>query len=332
MNAKEAMLLQRQQEIESALRAGKSGVKLLDDGENNVGNAQIIQPQILPTTAPLTQFTTQKQEGPPRLLNLTATSRTGQSVTIVMTAARNNNTTGAVGPLTGIVEFGNGTQFTRVEFDIPIGPYQGSFLGTIPGTQPEDSGAVIQVPTAVVRAYARYDNAYITPDMTGVAYGAPGSSAFPLTPGAGPFGPNINGHTFGGIPIPPAALQVKAFANYFGRHFSKLYKTQYIYIGDKTIPIIFNANTSTIWAIPPFAKSVQVVRTPNTSAMSITLFDQIAIGSGAATPAEFQEIYAVPANSNPVIPISGNNNAIAVSSATNADTVSAVKLVYEIGF
>jgi hypothetical protein len=312
--------LQEQQNQNNARRSGKSGMRLLDDNENNVGNATTLSPEILPAGL---DFTANKQASPPRILNLTAESKTGQSVTIVITAARQLNQLGSAGPVTGIVEFGNGTQNTRIEFDVPIGPYTGNIFAVTPGTQPEDSGAVIQVPTGIVRAYARYDDAYITPQLQGYAFGGPGSGSFPLGPGFGPFGPTFPTIIFG-APIPPAPLFIKAFANYFGRHHSKLYKTLYLYTGDRAgiNQALFNdGGTPCIYSIPPFAKTIQVVRAPNTSAMTLQLSDQIIF-----------EKYSIPSGPSPIIPITGNQNTFTLESASPADTVSHVKVVFEIGF
>jgi hypothetical protein len=307
LDAKTIAALQSEANRNAAKRSGKSGVRLLDDAENNVGNATILQPQILP---PGQDFTVVKQSNPPRVLNLTADSKSGQSVTVVMTAARQTNAIGHSGPVTGIIEFGNGTQFTRVEFDVPIGPYTGNASGVTPGTQPDDSGAVIQVPTGIVRSYFRYDNAYITPELEGFAFGGPGSPAFPLPAGAGPFAP-------GGS----APLVVKAFANYFGRHHTPLYKSLYLFIGN-AIAVQFGASGApNDYSIPPFAKSIQIVRVPDTSAMTLVLNDQI-----------INETYNIPSGPSPIIPITGNQNTFLLYSNSPADTVVKVKAVFEIGF
>jgi hypothetical protein len=317
MDAKTIALIQERDNLRAAKRSGKSGTRLLDDGENNVGNAIILAPQILPAGL---NFTTVRQDAiNGRILNLTAESKTGQSVTVVMTAARTaEDRSGVAGPITGVIEFGNGTQSTKIEFDIPVGPYVGNIRASSAGSQPEDSGAVIQVPTGIIRAYARYDNAYVTPELGGFAFGGPGSPAFPLFPGAGPFSPNSQ------LAIP---VRVKAFADYFGRHHTKLYKTQYVYIGDSTLPIAFAG----IYAIPPFAKSVQVIPALPVS-MTALITDSIPIGSAAANSITFDERYVIPANTYPVIPIEGNDTLIQLSNTGAGDIVTGVKLVYEIGF
>jgi len=314
MDAKTLSMLQNQQNLQNAKRSGKTGTRLLDDAENNVGNATELAPEILPAGM---LFTVNKQPAPPRLLNLTAESKAGQSVTVVMTAARKGDTSGNAGPVTGIIEFGNGTQNTAIEFDIPIGPYTGTFQGVTPGTQPQDSGTVIQVPTGIIRARSRYDDAYVTPELGGYAFGGPGSAAFPLPAGAGPFAPVYRPHN-----LPPAPLQIKAFANYFGRHHSKLYKTLYLYTGSATSPVVFAEGVAPcFYSIPPFAKSIQIIRLPNTSSMDLVLSDQIA-----------NEPYTITTGPSPVIEITGNQNTFSLKSTGNADTVALVKVVFEIGF
>ena len=337
MDPRTIAIIQQQQNRRSALRSGKTGTGLLDDGENNVGNATTIEPQILPAGL---EFTTNKQQPiNGRVLNLTAEAKKGQSVTVVMTAARPSNRNGGSGPLTGIIEFGNGTQSTAIEFDVPVGPFVGDFLNVAQGTQPEDSGAVIQVPTGVLRAYARYDNAYITPEIYGYAFGGPGSpSPFPPASNIGPYAPNLGfpyGTPLDPTPRPPCPLQVKAFANYFGRHHTKLYKTQYLYIGSNVAPVAFtqpgNTGGFAIYMIPPFAKSVKVVPFPAVS-MTIRLNDQVAIGSDTPSTFILEETYVITAGTYPEIPITGNNNTILVQSTAAGDKVSGLKLVYEIGF
>ena len=88
-------------------------------------------------------------------------------MSIVFTAARvvgaSNPNPGYAGPITGLVEFGNGGRFTRVEFDVPLGPYLGTFQGAAVASEPQDGGVIVTVPTGVLRAYARYDNLLVQP-------------------------------------------------------------------------------------------------------------------------------------------------------------------------
>ena len=316
LDAKTIAMLQMEANQSAARRSGKSGARLLDDAENNVGNSVILQPQNLPPPS----YTAQPDKNPPRILNLTANTNTGQNVTVVMTAAIQAGGVSVAGPITGIIDFGNGTQFTSVFFDIPIGPYVGSVNGgSIPNDQPQDSGAVIQVPSSIVRAYARYDNEFLTPEVDGFVFGSP-RSANPLPAISGPFP----------VGVPAASpILVKAFANYFGRIHSKLYKTQYLYKGNFAAPISFFDNpitqAPTAYFAPPFAKTVRLLRAPFSAAMTLVVGDQLGYNS----------TYNIASNTNsPVIEIDGNAHVIFVSSATvnPADEVCAVSLVYEIGF
>jgi len=311
-------------EMSAALRAGKNGTSLLDDGENNIGNATQIDPQILPvgvnyTTVPQTLSNNS------RILNLTATSSKAQSITVVMTASKVGGAPGSTGPLTGLIEFGNGTQFTRVEFDVPFGPYTSAFLlGDNDNDQPQDSGAVIQVPTGILRAYFRYDNAFITPEVQGYAFGGPDSPG-PINPLSGPYSPNF---------VHPGPMRTKAFTAYFGRLWSQLYKTQYLYVGSVANPVSFYYGAPPVdpayYCIPPFAKSVRLIRAPQTAAMTLTLLDPSSASAGSIV----SKTYDVASGVAPVIPIEGNENLISLKSATASpgDQVYFVKLVYEIGF
>ena len=148
-----------------------------------------------------------------------------------------------------------------------------------------------------------------------------------LPPGAGPFAPNVAA----------SPVDVKAFANYYGRHFSKLYKTEYLYIGNPAAPVTF-LQTQGIYGIPAFAKNVMVVRQGATGSvphMTLTLLDEMALGSNSLPiPPFFQEIYDIPVGQYPIIPIAGQNCLIQLQSASlaDADKVTCVKLVHEIGF
>lgn len=322
MDAKTIARMQEEASLNAALRSGKGkGTRLLDDVDQNIGNAS----NFLPQSTVGGQYTTipQTLTNNSRLLSLTSESKLGQSITVVMTAARLVNTSGWVGPLTGILEFGNGAVITKTEFDIPFGPYQGSFLTSTNSVEPQDSGAVIQVPTGVLRAYVRYDNAFITPTLAGYAFGGIGSPA-PLPPISGPFAPNTK---------QPAPIRAKAFADYFGRIHSKLYKTQYIYVGKAANPVTF---TPSYYNIPPFAKSVRVVRVPQTAGMQVILYDQLPATNDSNI---FGDIYQIPSTAfpgtiSPTIRIDGNTSVIRIESLTAdpVDQVCAVKLVYEIGF
>ena len=48
IDPKTLAMMQAASNVRSSLRSGKTGQSLLDDGENNVGNATSLSPQILP--------------------------------------------------------------------------------------------------------------------------------------------------------------------------------------------------------------------------------------------------------------------------------------------
>lgn len=188
---------------------------LLDtNADQNIGNGKIIQPQAGGATVI-------PQTNPERLLMLSGPSKAGQTTSIVLTASRivgaNNPNPGFPGPITGIIEFGNGGQFTRVEVDIPIGPFVGTQTSPAPASEPQDGGTIVTVPTGVLRVYARYDNQLVQPvlepltrslaQLNGVAFKGPG----------GPTG-------LGNNVFPPEPVLVKAMAAYFSRHISKAYR------------------------------------------------------------------------------------------------------------
>jgi len=135
---------------------------LLDtDADQNIGNSALLQPQqgAAATTIPNTN--------PDRILQLSGPSKRAQTTSIVFTASRvvgaNNPNPGYAGPITGILEFGNGGRFTKVEFDVPLGPFLGTFQGAAAASEPQDGGVIVTVPTGVLRAYARYDNLLVQP-------------------------------------------------------------------------------------------------------------------------------------------------------------------------
>ena len=263
---------------------------LLDtDADQNIGNSVLLQPQqgSLATTIPTSN--------PERILQLSGPSTVAQETSIVFTASRivgpSNPNPGYAGPITGILEFGNGGRFTRVEFDVPLGPFLGTFQGAAASSEPQDGGVIVTVPTGVLRAYARYDNLLVQP-----ALGLPTRSIAQaaLLPFVGPGGPVLP-------PAPPAQqapaepVLVKAMAAYYGRNFTKAYKTQYCYVGAPGTPLLPITNAT--FCIPAFAKNVKLLRNPITAAFTISLSDGI-------TPAIDQVV--VPSGSSPTIDIVGS--------------------------
>lgn len=287
--------------------------------EQNIGNSiASLQPQAGGATVI-------PQTNPERILMLSGPSSAGQTTSIALTASRivpgpNNPSPGFPGPITGIIEFGNGGQFTRAEVDIPIGPFAGRTQAAIPGIEPQDGGVIVTVPTGVLRVYARYDNQLIQAPL-----GLPTLSLAQKAgkPFVGPGGPTTIGPTI----IPAEPVQVKAMTAYFSRHTSRVYKTNYCYIGTYT-----NGGTKTYitldgidsqFCVPPFARQLKVMRQPITAAIDVNLYDNAF---------NLLDSIAIPSGSAPLIPLLGNEIIVWIQSHDSvADVVYLLALCYEIG-
>jgi hypothetical protein len=295
---------------------------LLDNAEQNVGNSEIIPPQVGPGGPLSSSGTTVPQSNPPRILQLSGPSDKGQTTSVVMT--------GYPGPITGIIEFGNGGRSTKVEFDIPVGPFLGNVQQAAPASEPQDGGVIVTVPTGVLRAYARQDNLLMAPTLNtptnaplailqGVAFIGPGG---PVTLPQPP--PNI---------IRAEPVMAKAMAAYFSRHTSTVYKTLYLFQGVAT-PAYARVTVGEFpppaavrplyYALPAFTRSVKILRLPTTTALVCR------VSNGIYDVDE----YNIPAgSSSPIIPIIGNENIISLASASNGvgDQVFFLALSCEIG-
>lgn len=293
---------------------------LLDNEDQNIGNSAIIQPQ----AGAVGSGTVIPQDLKHRLLNLTAGSASGQTTSVVMTARRiiagsaDNPYPGLPGPITGIVEFGNGGRFTRAEFDVPIGPFAGYFDRAASSLEPQDGGAIITVPTGVLRVYARYDNLLLTPLLnTNPPICLAQNAGVPVI---GPGGPVTT------VPPPPIVaepLLVQAATSYFSRALSKVYKTLYCYVADYTAPVTIPLPLYTCFALPAFTRSVKVLRRPVTAQLDVYLrhgiqvMDQYRIATGAQGVA---------------VEVVGHENIIEIDSVDLlADQVTFLAVVCEIG-
>lgn len=309
---------------------------LLDNAEQNVGNSAIIYPQVGPGGPTAASGTTIPQTNPPRILQLSGPSEKGQTTSIVMTASRivgsQNPTPGYPGPITGILEFGNGGRSTKVEFDIPIGPFIGNVQAAATASEPQDGGVIVTVPTGVLRAYARYDNLLISPTLNTV--GNLPLALLQTVSFIGPGGPI-------GLPIAPPnnyypaePVMAKAMAAYFSRHTSTVYKTLYLYQGalgggGYARVTVSNAPApaplaAVYYCLPAFTRSVKVLRLPITTALTCQLSNGIY---------ETDEFAVAAGVSSPVIPVIGGENVISIVSNTAAagDQVSFLAIVCEIG-
>ena len=288
---------------------------LLDtEADQNIGNGSIIRPQ--EGTA-----TVIPQNNPERILVLSGPSTAGQTTSIALTASRivgpENPYPGFPGPITGIIEFGNGGQFTRVEVDIPIGPFVGTLTSPAPASEPQDGGVIVTVPTGVLRVYARYDNQLIQPILGLPVKSLAQSLGLPFI---GPGGPtNIQGTIW---PVEP--VLVKAMAAYFSRHTAKVYRTNYCYVGDKSgaaVPALIPLGTT--YCVPSFARSLKVLRDSFTAHLGVFLYDNM------GNQLDFIDI---PSGTSPIIPLVGTETIVKVFSVSPpANQVLMLALCYEIG-
>ena len=294
---------------------------LLDtNADQNIGNSALLQPQpgSVATTIPATN--------PARILQLNGPSKTAQTVSIVFTASRvvgqDNPNPGYAGPITGILEFGNGGRFTKAEFDIPVGPFLGNFQGAAASSEPQDGGVIVTVPSGVLRAYARYDNLLIQPTLglptqstaqkLGVPFVGPGGPVAPTSPS----------------PAPAEPVLVKAMAAYYTRHYAKAYKTQYCYVGSPGFIAQWmpSGQGKAVYCVPAFARTVKLLRWNSNLSTSpsmtlqfydgINFLEEVTIAAGAVSP---------------TIDLVGNETIIQVVSTSPSDTITFLALCYEIG-
>ena len=297
---------------------------LLDtQADQNIGNGSVIQPQDGPATVI-------PQGNPERILMLSGPSTAGQTTSIALTASRivgpQNPSPGYPGPITGVIEFGNGGQFTRVEVDVPIGPFVGATTNPAPASEPQDGGIIVTVPTGVLRVYARYDNQHIQPQLGFPVRSLAQSWGVPFI---GPGGPTNTG---GSPPIiwPAEPVLVKAMAAYFSRHTSKVYRTNYCYVGDDStgIPVdVAISGPRGTYCIPAFARSLKVLRTPYTAHLGVFLSDNMG---------HDMDFIDIPPSGGvvltPIIPLIGTETIVRVLSVNPViDKVSMLALCYEIG-
>ncbi len=340
---------------------------LLFDEEQNIGNSVILLPQAAsyppgyesdPAPAVLPHVgTVIPQTNPERILNLNAGgSAVGQTMTVVMTATRllegaQNPNPGLPGPITGIVEFGNGGRFTRVEFDVPVGPFAGGFVAASSAIQPLDGVVEITIPAGALRVYARYDNRLIAP-LLGTdpplsqaewtsTQGPPGPVPVPFV---GPGGPLLVQDPVGpgNSIIPAEPVLVQAMATYFGRAptHARVYKTLNMYISQETLnappplaPAILIGSPPVrtaagfgnfnFWALPAYTKRIKLLRFPNSANLAVLLHDGI-------RPVDFFTTGA--GTSFPEFDVDGGVNIIGISSQNDgANAVTMLKAICEVG-
>jgi hypothetical protein len=300
---------------------------LLQNAEQNIGNSAVITPQVGAATCI-------PQTNPERLLQLTGGSASGQTTSIVVTASRlvgaQNPNPGFPGPITGVIEFGNGGRSTRVEFDIPVGPFYGNIVQAAEATEPQDGGVVVTVPTGVLRVYARYDNLLLA-TVLGTSPPASLAQLSNVAP-IGPGGPVYVSDPAGGrdILVPPEPVLVKAMAAYFTKPHSKVYRTLYCYCSDEIAAptqvtvsspsVVGGFSDYAFYTLPPFTKRIKILRFDVSVALTVLLHngvrpvDYIVIPGGTTAPS---------------IDVVGNENIVGISSGNS--TVKFLAIVCEIG-
>jgi hypothetical protein len=333
-------------------RNSRESAHLLDNAEQNIGNSTTLLPEVGPLGPLVPSFTVSPQANPARLLALSGPSDKGQTTTIVMTASRvigaANPNPGLPGPITGIIEYGSGGRFTRIEFDIPVGPFFGAINQASAAVEPQDGCAIVTVPTSVLRAYARYDNLLIATVLGTATAAYLGGQTLAQLQGVtdpnlmGPGGPVLV-YNSGGTPtlppgnyiVPSEPVSVKALAAYFTKPRSKVYKTLNCYISDETTsPLaVLVAGPATVggfgnvvfWALPTGTKKVTILRFSGGSAaagLHVMLHDGI-------RPVD----YTTMATGSPALTldIQGGVNILGLNSVDGNQKVTMLKLVCEIG-
>lgn len=267
-----SLLAAQRRAVEAGRNAGKG--RLLSNGDLNVGNSQIIK-----TVGPPIKIVPDLD--PPRILNLDAQSDTGQLVTVSIGAVGMNQGDFGASPMpgliTGIIEFGNGSVFTKLELDVPLGPID--FASTLNANpkQPSLGGVLITVPAGTLRVYARSDANYITPTIIGLI-GLPLAGALP---------PNA-----GGLAVD---VVVTAFAAYYTRPGNGAGPTKTLFLGRAPAAGI-NWAINTTYNIPAYAKTIKFLR-PRANIVDFTISD-------AAGNTVEQHIIAAGTDS-PVFPLYG---------------------------
>jgi hypothetical protein len=227
---------------------GRAAKFLLDQDELNLGVSKVI-------TTPLAKpfnflaIAAGKEE---RLLDLACEGRYARTVSLTFAAfilePDQNSLADTTGPITGIVEFGNGAVFARVEFDIPAVSRLPGLLATRAGVNtvypngfksPAISGVTVCVPAGSVRTFARNDN------------------NLPLV-----FTPDRIIGSIDANNIDPTVSCSIAYGETFGanRHLKKT-----VYIVDNSgaaVVAAMSAGDSVEISVPPFAKTVRFPRTP----------------------------------------------------------------------
>jgi hypothetical protein len=293
---------------------------LLKNAEQNIGNSAILTPQSG------TSGTATVQTNPPRIINLTGGSAVGQTTSVILTVSRitpssSNPNPGVPGPITGVIEFGSGGRSTKVEVDVPFGPYIGNPLSAAPASAPLDGGTIITVPTSVLRAYLRYDNLLLQPVLgNNAAQSLAEILGIPANGPGGIYGSSVPGQLLA------EPVMGQAMAAYFTRPHAKVYKTLYCYVGTLAPAIPVSSTpvglTPVRYCLPAFAKNVKVLRHPIAANLTVELADG----------ANFVDTIAITGGvTSPTIPVIGNESLISIVSNGVLDVVKFLAITCEIG-
>lgn len=193
------------------------------------------------------------------------------------------------GPLVGIVEWGSGlSSANRAEFDIPL---QGSLDLVAPFSPSRGSGVTVCVPASALEIKCRNDANMIT------------------RIGDSPLGVDTP-------PVVTASLAIHPRGQP-----SKVFLTQWL-ISALAGAGLAIAGTVVGIPIPPFAKSVRVLRNPG-RAMTV------AVNGQSGTPIDGPYVVAVDTQA-PILELSGSSTSVIVTN-TGAGTIDKLSLLYEIG-
>jgi hypothetical protein len=342
----------------------RENAHLLDAGDTLIGN--LVSPLGLNGSWNGNQIVLSPAANPDRVLDLTADSKSGQMVTVAITAnctptlpqGQSNNFQFIGGPATARIEFGNGAQFAAVEIDVPVtvnpAMYNNPNLPAAQGGNTSNEGGTqISLPGGVLRVYGRNDSNLVTQSVqyAGTGFGVP-------TLFGGPFngvaniprgvGPWWTGYSQGGAFTPLTALQVqpvpvnmKATVAYYTRPNgtrTRNTKTLWVYNSipgpgaDTTIQT--GGGGPAIYMIPPFAKSVSVWRNKTDPATFLNT------GPTAAVALTIYDSMLYPVMPMTTFTIAGGAaspefelpmTAVAIGVTTSTDTVTSLALVFEIG-
>jgi hypothetical protein len=290
-------------------RKGQGPRRLLDNGELNLGRLVEVPPGEREFTGPLV-----------RILDLRSDSNLAQYATISFTvlpvvenADVNADDPNRAGPLLGIIEFGNGSGFSRVEVDIQrsASPYNGGSNAFGLAYNIDDprnyfsppGGVSISVPASSLRVFARNDgnlrpcpNSYILNE------------------------PSVAGK------ISPTAKVMAHIAYGLRGIYEGATRTVWL-IKNGTVS---NANTAGFFsAIPPFARTLVIHRSP-TATMGI--FYQFQVSQKAFGGSLFYQEEVIPAGTvSPVIQVPHGATSISVKNLGPNTADATIALVYGIG-